>query len=245
MDARHHGYSLMDRFPRDGPSSGHPPHTLTGPPPYRLSHDSSMQSPTFMQHPADLPSGHASGFSPYSSPEMRMMPANVPHSYFQQRGDPRGLRHRLFNEGYRYAGPQQVGPSLSTRLLVGMALVILVLGLADWPFLHRYMPLQISTINLQSPLFKSASRPVVCARTKKAGGNHSCAEMRRCLCPRTSPMMRVPCIASISSPRRTLASKSESLISLQTRAGETRQKGSPGWLSAVLARGRSISWGCL
>ncbi|KAI9042165.1 uncharacterized protein KD926_006084 [Aspergillus affinis] len=107
----------QDRHPRDGVSSGHPPHGWTGPPsPYTHPRNSTMQFvpgvhyPPAMQQPQIPSPGNGPGLPllPPSEMNMRMMPANVPHPYFQRGNDNRGLRHRLFNEDYRYAGPQQV-----------------------------------------------------------------------------------------------------------------------------------------
>ncbi|PLB48888.1 hypothetical protein P170DRAFT_475218 [Aspergillus steynii IBT 23096] len=118
MDPRHRIYAPMvsraaDRFPRDGVLPGlpplPPPHVWPGPPPYRSSHESPVQYPPAMPQHSDSPAGYGPGLPSHPSSEMnmRVMPANVPHAYFQQRNDNRNLQHRLFNEHYRYAGPQQ------------------------------------------------------------------------------------------------------------------------------------------
>ncbi|KAK1146948.1 hypothetical protein N8T08_002275 [Aspergillus melleus] len=121
MGSRRSSYHLMlareqDRYSRDGVSSGHPPHGWTGPPsPYSHPRNSmqyvpGVHYPPAMQHPQNPSSGHGPCLPlyPLSEMDMRMMPTNVPNSYFLRRNDTRGLRHRLFNEDYRYAGPQQV-----------------------------------------------------------------------------------------------------------------------------------------
>ncbi|KAH8434208.1 uncharacterized protein LDX57_011847 [Aspergillus melleus] len=143
MGSRRSSFYLMlareqDRYSRDGVSSGHPPHGWTGPPsPYTHPRNSMQYAPGIhyppaMQHPQTPSPGHGPGLPLYPPSEMnmRMMPANVPSSYFLRRNDTRGLRHRLFNEDYRYAGPQQVRSFPSSFILsFTVAVVMLVLDL--------------------------------------------------------------------------------------------------------------------